>query len=196
MANDVGAGTGLVPPPTGDLINRHARPHGGMTSQEVSQLRAPPRRLWLQRQPPKFSPRGKTWPSAFTGQAGLKRCEAKTHLKYKGGQPNLIGVDTTRERGPSGRKQQMLANFEPLVSRDMPKYFCRHNPTTFNRAAAKKLGGELSLAATPTAASGRWKSWIVSLSPRALHAPITSRTLSRPLLMPDRPRDGRNPSRS
>ena len=65
-------------------------------------------------------------------------------IAFRGAQFNLIGVDYQRERTVSGQKQEMLANLDSLVRRDMPNILLSHNPNTFNRAA--ELGIELSLA--------------------------------------------------
>ena len=70
--------------------------------------------------------------------------QSNAQIAFKGAQFNLIGVDYQREYNGRGQKQQMLADVEPIVRRDMPNILLSHNPNSFNRAA--ELGIELSLA--------------------------------------------------
>ena len=120
-------------------------------------------------------------------QAGMKllRRENAT-ISYKGAQLNLIGVDYQRERTPGGRKQQMLANIEPLVRRDMPNILLSHNPNSFNRAA--ELGIELSLAGHTHGGQVQVEILDVSLSPARFITEYIAGLYHRPLLMPDVPR--------
>jgi len=107
-------------------------------------------------------------------------------ISYKGAQLNLIGVDYQRERTPGGRKQQMLANLEPLVRRDMPNVLLSHNPNSFNRAA--ELGIELSLAGHTHGGQVQVEILDVSLSPARFITEYIAGLYHRPLLMPDVPR--------
>jgi predicted MPP superfamily phosphohydrolase len=120
-------------------------------------------------------------------QAGMKLLRrGNAIIHYKGGQLNLIGVDYQRERTPSGRKQQMLANFEPLVRRDMPNILLSHNPNTFNRAA--ELGIELSLAGHTHGGQVQVEILDVSLSAARFITDYVAGLYHRPLLMPDQPK--------
>jgi predicted MPP superfamily phosphohydrolase len=79
---------------------------------------------------------------AANGMTLLRQESAQ--VAFRGARINLIGVDYQRERTPSGRRMQMLADMDSLVRRDMPNILLSHNPNSFNRAA--ELGIELSLA--------------------------------------------------
>jgi len=121
-------------------------------------------------------------------QARHEACCARENaiIHYKGAQLNLIGVDYQRERGPSGRKQQMLPNFDPLVRRDMPNILLSHIRTLL--IAAAELGVEAFACGHTHGGRCRSKSW-TSASARRLRSPIYIAGLyHRPLLMPDQPK--------
>jgi len=131
MANEVGADLAVV---TGDLITGM---HDSMWEcvEEVRQLRAPLGVYGCNGNHEIYA-RAEDLAERLYRQAGMKLLRRENAIiHYKGAQLNLIGVDYQRERGPSGRKQQMLPNFDPLVRRDMPNILLSHNPNTFNRAA-------------------------------------------------------------
>jgi predicted MPP superfamily phosphohydrolase len=120
-------------------------------------------------------------------QAGMKMLRGENAtISYRGGQLNLIGVDYQRERMPSGRRMQMLANVEPLIRRDMPNILLSHNPNTFNRAA--ELGIELSLAGHTHGGQVQVEILDVSLSPARFITDYVAGLYHRPLLMPDQPK--------
>src|SRR5260370_16257205 len=80
----------------------------------------------------------------------------------------------------------MLANFEPLVRRDMPNILLSHNPNTFNRAA--ELGVELSLAGHTHGGQVQVEILDVSLSPARFITDYIAGLYHRSLLMPDQPK--------
>ena len=77
----------------------------------------------------------------------------------------------------------MLANFEPLVRRDMPNILLSHNPNTFNRAA--ELGMELTLSGHTHGGQVKVEILDVSLSPARFITDYIAGLYHRPLLMPD-----------
>jgi uncharacterized protein len=120
-------------------------------------------------------------------QAGMRMLRQENAIvSYRGAMLNLIGVDYQRERTPSGRKMQMLANVEPLVRRDMPNVLLSHNPNSFNRAA--ELGIELSLAGHTHGGQVQVEILDVSLSPARFITDYIAGLYHRPLLMPDQPK--------
>ena len=182
MANDVGADLAVV---TGDLITGM---HDSMWDcvEEVRQLRAPLGVYGCNGNHEIYA-RAEDLAERLYRQAGMKLLRRENAIiNYKGGQLNLIGVDYQRERGPSGRKQQMLANLEPLVRRDMPNILLSHNPNTFNRAA--ELGIELSLAGHTHGGQVQVEILDVSLSPARFITDYIAGLYHRPLLMPDQPK--------
>ena len=182
MANEVGADLAVV---TGDLITGM---HDSMWDcvEEVRQLRAPLGVYGCNGNHEIYA-RAEDLAGRLYRQAGMKLLRSENAIiNYKGGQLNLIGVDYQRERGPSGRKQQMLPNFEPLVRRDMPNILLSHNPNTFNRAA--ELGIELSLAGHTHGGQVQVEILDVSLSPARFITDYVAGLYHRPLLMPDQPK--------
>ena len=182
MANEVGADLAVV---TGDLITGM---HDSMSDcvEEVRQLRAPLGVYGCNGNHEIYA-RAEDLAERLYQQAGMKLLRRENAIiNYKGAQLNLIGVDYERERTPSGRKQQMLANFEPLVRRDMPNILLSHNPNTFNRAA--ELGIELSLAGHTHGGQVQVEILDVSLSPARFITDYVAGLYHRPLLMPDQPR--------
>ncbi len=140
MANDVGADLAVV---TGDLITGV---HDSVADcvDEIRHLHAPLGVYGCNGNHEIYA-RAEDLAERLYAQAGMRMLRRENAIiPYRGAMLNLIGVDYQRERAPSGRKQQMLANVEPLVRRDMPNILLSHNPNTFNRAA--ELGIELSLA--------------------------------------------------
>jgi len=182
MANEVGADLAVV---TGDLITGM---HDSLFDavEEVRQLRAPLGVYGCNGNHEIYA-RAEDLAQRLYQQAGMKllRRENAT-ISYKGAQLNLIGVDYQRERTPGGRKQQMLANLEPLVRRDMPNVLLSHNPNSFNRAA--ELGIELSLAGHTHGGQVQVEILDVSLSPARFITEYIAGLYHRPLLMPDVPR--------
>ena len=182
MANEVGADLAVV---TGDLITGM---HDSMWDciEEVCQLRAPLGVYGCNGNHEIYA-RAEDLAERLYRQAGMKLLRREnTIIHYKGGQLNLIGVDYERERTASGRKQQMLANFEPLVRRDMPNILLSHNPNSFNRAA--ELGIELSLAGHTHGGQVQVEILDVSLSPARFITDYIAGLYHRPLLMPDQPK--------
>jgi predicted MPP superfamily phosphohydrolase len=182
MANDVGADLAVV---TGDLITGM---HDSMWDcvEEVRQLRAPLGVYGCNGNHEIYA-RAEDLAERLYQQAGMKLLRRENAIiHYKGGQLNLIGVDYERERAASGRKQQMLANLEPLVRRDMPNILLSHNPNTFNRAA--ELGVELSLAGHTHGGQVQVEILDVSLSPARFITDYIAGLYHRPLLMPDQPK--------
>jgi predicted MPP superfamily phosphohydrolase len=182
MANEVGADLAVV---TGDLITGM---HDSMWDcvEEVRQLRAPLGVYGCNGNHEIYA-RAEDLAERLYRQAGMKLLRRENAIiHYKGAQLNLIGVDYQRERAPSGRKQQMLANFEPLVRRDMPNILLSHNPNTFNRAA--ELGVELSLAGHTHGGQVQVEILDVSLSPARFITDYIAGLYHRPLLMPDQPK--------
>src|ERR1700676_1268001 len=182
MANEVGADLAVV---TGDLITGM---HDSMADcvEEVRQLRAPLGVYGCNGNHEIYA-RAEDLAERLYRQAGMKLLRRENAIiHYKGAQLNLIGVDYERERTNSGRKQQMLANFEPLVRRDMPNILLSHNPNTFNRAA--ELGIELSLAGHTHGGQVQVEILDVSLSPARFMTDYGAGLYHRPLSMPDVPK--------
>ena len=182
MANDVGADLAVV---TGDLITGM---HDSLFDavEEVRQLRAPLGVYGCNGNHEIYA-RAEDLAERLYQQAGMKLLRREnTIISYKGAQLNLIGVDYQRERTPGGRKQQMLANLDPLVRRDMPNILLSHNPNTFNRAA--ELGVELSLAGHTHGGQVQVEILDVSLSPARFITDYIAGLYHRPLLMPDQRR--------
>ena len=182
MANDVGADLAVV---TGDLITGM---HDSLFDavEEVRQLRAPLGVYGCNGNHEIYA-RAEDLAERLYQQAGMKLLRRENAIiNYKGAQLNLIGVDYQRERTPGGRKQQMLANLDPLVRRDMPNILLSHNPNTFNRAA--ELGVELSLAGHTHGGQVQVEILDVSLSPARFITDYIAGLYHRPLLMPDQRR--------
>jgi uncharacterized protein len=140
MANNLGADLSVV---TGDLITGSGDPIADCV-EEIRHLRAP-LGIWGCNGNHEIYARAEDEAGYLYSQAGMKLLrQENAQLTFKGAQFNLIGVDYQREHNTRGQRQQMLANVEPLVRRDMPNILLSHNPNSFNRAAA--LGIELSLA--------------------------------------------------
>ena len=119
---------------------------------------------------------------ARNGMTLLRQQSAQ--LQFRGASFNLIGVDYQRERTPSGRKVQMLAEVEPLVRKDMPNFLMSHNPNSFNRAA--ELGIELSLAGHTHGGQVRVEILDHSLSPARFITDYVAGLYHRPLFEPAR----------
>lgn len=182
MANDVGADLAVV---TGDLITGI---HDSMAEavDEVRRLHAPLGVYGCNGNHEIYA-RAEDLAERLYQQAGMKLLRRENAvISYKGARLNLIGVDYQRERTPSGRKAQMLANLEPLVRRDMPNILLSHNPNTFNRAA--ELGIELSLAGHTHGGQVQVEILDVSLSPARFITEYIAGLYRRPLSMPDTPR--------
>ena len=182
MANEVGADLAVV---TGDLITGM---HDSLFDavEEVRQLRAPLGVYGCNGNHEIYA-RAEDLAQRLYQQAGMKLLRRENAIiSYKGAQLNLIGVDYQRERTPGGRKQQMLANLEPLVRRDLPNILLSHNPNSFNRAA--ELGIELSLAGHTHGGQVQVEILDVSLSPARFITEYIAGLYHRPLLMPDVPR--------
>jgi len=182
MANDVGADLAVV---TGDLITgMHDSMHDCI--EEVRHLHAPLGVYGCNGNHEIYA-RAEDLAERLYHQAGMKLLRRENAIiNYKGASLNLIGVDYQRERTPSGRKQQMLANLEPLVRRDMPNILLSHNPNTFNRAA--ELGVELQLAGHTHGGQVQVEILDVSLSPARFITDYIAGLYHRPLLMPDQPK--------
>ena len=182
MANDVGADLAVV---TGDLITgMHDSVHDCV--EEVRRLHAPLGVYGCNGNHEIYA-RAEDLAERLYAQAGMKMLRRESAIiSYKGAQLNLIGVDYQRERTPSGRKTQMLANVEPLIRRDMPNILLSHNPNSFNRAA--ELGIELSLAGHTHGGQVQVEILDVSLSPARFITDYVAGLYHRPLLMPDQPK--------
>jgi uncharacterized protein len=182
MANDVGADLAVV---TGDLITGvHDSVYDCV--QEVRRLYAPLGVYGCNGNHEIYA-RAEDLAERYYAQAGMKMLRGENAvISYKGAQLNLLGVDYQRERMPSGRKVQMLANVEPLIRRDMPNILLSHNPNSFNRAA--ELGIELSLAGHTHGGQVQVEILDVSLSPARFITDYIAGLYHRPLLMPDQPR--------
>ena len=182
MANEVGADLAVV---TGDLITGlHDSLHDCV--EEVSRLHAPLGVYGCNGNHEIYA-RAEDMAEGLYMQAGMKLLRRENAvIHYKGASLNLIGVDYQRERIPSGRKQQLLANVEPLVRRDMPNILLSHNPNTFNRAA--EMGIELSLAGHTHGGQVQVEILDVSLSPARFITDYIAGLYHRPLLMPDQPK--------
>jgi predicted MPP superfamily phosphohydrolase len=182
MANDVGADLAVV---TGDLITGVHDPIADCV-EEIRHLQAPLGVYGCNGNHEIYA-RAEGLAERLFQQAGMKMLRREnTILQYRGAQLNLIGVDYQRERTPSGRKMQMLANVEPLVRRDMPNILLSHNPNSFNRAA--ELGVELSLAGHTHGGQVQVEILEVSLSPARFITDYIAGLYHRPLLMPDQPK--------
>jgi uncharacterized protein len=182
MANDLGADLAVV---TGDLITGL---HDSIADcvEEVRHLRAPLGVYGCNGNHEIYA-RAENMAEQLYRQAGMKLLRQENAvINYKGAQLNLIGVDYQRERMPSGRKLQMLANLEPLVRRDIPNILLSHNPNSFNRAA--ELGIELSLAGHTHGGQVKVEILDVSLSPARFITDYIAGLYQRPLSMPDQPR--------
>jgi uncharacterized protein len=182
MANDVGADLAVV---TGDLITGvHDSVYDCV--EEVRRLYAPLGVYGCNGNHEVYA-RAEDLAERLFAQAGMKMLRGENAvIPYRGGQLNLIGVDYQRERTPSGRKTQMLANTEPLIRQDMPNILLSHNPNSFNRAA--ELGIELSLAGHTHGGQVQVEILDVSLSPARFITEYIAGLYHRPLLMPDQPR--------
>jgi len=182
MANDVGADLAVV---TGDLITGV---HDSVWDcvDEVRHLRAPLGVYGCNGNHEIYA-RAEDLAARLYQQAGMRMLRRENAIiQYKGAQLNLIGVDYQRERMPSGRKTQMLANVEPLLRRDMPNILLSHNPNTFNRAA--EMGIELQLAGHTHGGQVQVEILDVSLSPAAFITDYIAGLYHRPLSMPDQPK--------
>jgi len=182
MANDVGADLAVV---TGDLITGV---HDSVAEcvEEVRHLHAPLGVYGCNGNHEIYA-RAEDLAERLFQQAGMKMLRRENAvIPYRGAQLNLIGVDYQRERMPSGRKLQMLANVEPLVRRDIPNILLSHNPNSFNRAA--ELGIELSLAGHTHGGQVQVEILDVSLSPARFITDYVAGLYHRPLLMPDQPK--------
>jgi predicted MPP superfamily phosphohydrolase len=179
MANDVGADLAVV---TGDLITGV---HDSVWDcvEEVRQLRAPLGVYGCNGNHEIYA-RAEDMAARLYQQAGMRMLRRESAIiQYQGAQLNLIGVDYQRERMPSGRKSQMLANVEPLVRNDMPNILLSHNPNSFNRAA--EIGIELQLAGHTHGGQVQVEILDVSLSPAAFITDYIAGLYHRPLSMPD-----------
>jgi uncharacterized protein len=182
MANDVGADLAVV---TGDLITGV---HDSVADcvDEIRHLRAPLGVYGCNGNHEIYA-RAEDLAQRLYQQAGMKLLRSENAIvAYRGALLNLIGVDYQRERTPSGRKMQMLANVEPLVRRDMPNILLSHNPNSFNRAA--ELGIELSLAGHTHGGQVQVEILDVSLSPARFITDYVAGLYHRPLSMPDQPK--------
>jgi uncharacterized protein len=182
MANDVGADLAVV---TGDLITGV---HDSVADcvEEVRHLRAPLGVYGCNGNHEIYA-RAEDLAEQLFRQAGMKMLRREnTVIPFRGAQLNLIGVDYQRERTPSGRKIQMLANLEPLVRSDMPNILLSHNPNSFNRAA--ELGIELSLAGHTHGGQVQVEILDVSLSPARFITDYVAGLYHRPLSMPSQPK--------
>ncbi len=182
MANDVGADLAVV---TGDLITGV---HDSVADcvEEVRHLRAPLGVYGCNGNHEIYA-RAEDLAERLYQQSGMKMLRRENAIiPFRGAQLNLIGVDYQRERLPSGRKMQMLANVEPLIRRDMPNILLSHNPNSFNRAA--ELGIELSLAGHTHGGQVQVEILDVSLSPARFITDYVAGLYHRPLLMPDQPK--------
>ncbi|HKD72334.1 MAG TPA: metallophosphoesterase [Candidatus Acidoferrum sp.] len=182
MANDVGADLAVV---TGDLVTGvHDSVYDCVD--EVRRLHAPLGVYGCNGNHEIYA-RAEDLAERLYQQAGMKMLRRENAIiNYKGAQLNLIGVDYQRERMPSGRKVQMLANVAPLIRRDMPNILLSHNPNSFNRAA--ELGIELTLAGHTHGGQVQVEILDVSLSPARFITDYIAGLYHRPLLMPDQPK--------
>jgi len=182
MANDVGADLAVV---TGDLITGV---HDSVADcvDEIRHLRAPLGVYGCNGNHEIYA-RAEDLAERLYAQAGMRMLRRENAIiPYRGAMLNLIGVDYQRERAPSGRKQQMLANVETLVRSDMPNILLSHNPNTFNRAA--ELGIELSLAGHTHGGQVQVEILDVSLSPARFITDYVAGLYHRPLSMPSQPK--------
>ena len=182
MANDLGADLAVV---TGDLITGIHDPIAECVD-EVRHLYAPLGVYGCNGNHEIYA-RAEDIAERLYQRAGMKLLRRENAIiNYKGGQLNLIGVDYQRERTPSGRKQQMLSNLEPLVRRDMPNILLSHNPNAFNRAA--ELGVELTLSGHTHGGQVNVEILDVSLSPARFITDYIAGLYHRPAMMPDVPK--------
>jgi len=182
MANDVGADLAVV---TGDLITGVHDPLADCV-EEIRHLHAPLGVYGCNGNHEIYA-RAEDQAERLYQQAGMKMLRQENAvIPFRGAHLNLIGVDYQRERMPSGRKMQMLANVEPLVRRDMPNILVSHNPNSFNRAA--ELGIELSLAGHTHGGQVQVEILDVSLSPARFITDYIAGLYHRPLSMPDQPK--------
>jgi predicted MPP superfamily phosphohydrolase len=182
MANDVGADLAVV---TGDLITGM---HDSLEDcvAEVRRLHAPLGVYGCNGNHEIYA-RAEDRAERLYQQAGMRMLRRENAvIPYKGAALNLIGVDYQRERTTGGRKQQMLANLEPLVRRDLPNILLSHNPNAFNRAA--ELGIELTLAGHTHGGQVQVEILDVSLSPARFITDYIAGLYHRPLLIPDTPK--------
>lgn len=182
MANDVGADLAVV---TGDLITGV---HDSVADcvNEIGHLRAPLGVYGCNGNHEIYA-RAEDLAAQLYAQAGMRMLRRENAvISYRGAMLNLIGVDYQRERTPSGRKMQMLANVEPLVRQDMPNILLSHNPNSFNRAA--ELGIELSLAGHTHGGQVQVEILDVSLSPARFITDYVAGLYHRPLSMPSEPK--------
>jgi uncharacterized protein len=182
MANGVGADLAVV---TGDLITGL---HDSVADcvDEIRHLRAPLGVYGCNGNHEIYA-RAEDLAARLFQQAGMRMLRSENAIiSYRGAMLNLIGVDYQRERTPSGRRMQMLANVEPLVRRDMPNILLSHNPNSFNRAA--ELGIELSLAGHTHGGQVQVEILDVSLSPARFITDYIAGLYHRPLSMPDQPK--------
>jgi predicted MPP superfamily phosphohydrolase len=182
MANGVGADLAVV---TGDLITGV---HDSVADcvDEIRHLRAPLGVYGCNGNHEIYA-RAEDLAARLFEQAGMRMLRSENAIiPYRGAMLNLIGVDYQRERTPSGRRMQMLANVEPLVRRDMPNILLSHNPNSFNRAA--ELGIELSLAGHTHGGQVQVEILDVSLSPARFITDYIAGLYHRPLSMPDQPK--------
>ena len=182
MANDVGADLAVV---TGDLITGV---HDSVAEcvDEIRHLHAPLGVYGCNGNHEIYA-RAEDLAARLFQQAGMRMLRRENAIiDWNGAQLNLIGVDYQRERMPSGRKMQTLANVEPLVRRDMPNILLSHNPNSFNRAA--EMGIELQLAGHTHGGQVQVEILDVSLSPAAFITDYIAGLYHRPLLMPNQPK--------
>jgi predicted MPP superfamily phosphohydrolase len=139
MTNDLGADLTVV---TGDFITGSSDPIADCI-EEVSRLHAP-LGVWGCNGNHEIYAKAEDAAQQLFAQFGMKLLrQENAQLTFRGAQFNLIGVDYQRERNVDGHRQQVLANMDGLIRRDIPNILLSHNPNTFNRAA--ELGVELSL---------------------------------------------------
>ena len=139
MTNDLGADLTVV---TGDFITGSSDPITDCI-EEVSRLHAP-LGVWGCNGNHEIYAKAEDAAQQLFTQFGMKLLrQENAQLTFRGAQFNFIGVDYQRERNVDGQRQQMLANMDRLIRRDIPNILLSHNPNTFNRAA--ELGIELSL---------------------------------------------------
>jgi uncharacterized protein len=182
MANDVNADLAVV---TGDLITGV---HDSVADcvDEIRHLRAPLGVYGCNGNHEIYA-RAEDLAERLYAQAGMRMLRRENAIiPYRGALLNLIGVDYQRERTPSGRKQQMLANVEPLLRGDMPNILLSHNPNTFSRAA--ELGIELSLAGHTHGGQVQVEILDVSLSPARFITDYVAGLYHLPLSMPSQPK--------
>jgi predicted MPP superfamily phosphohydrolase len=178
MANDLGADLAVV---TGDLITGAGDPIAECID-EVRRLHAP-LCVWGCNGNHEIYARAEDTAEILFEQAGMKLLRGENaQITFRGAQFNLIGVDYQRERTPSGRRLQMLADAGPLVRRDMPNILLSHNPNSFNRAA--ELGVELSLAGHTHGGQIQVEILDHRLSPARFITDYVAGTYQRPLFAP------------